>query len=154
MKLCNAEMVTTIFPVSRLCGEYWCKGQIPKDPCYHNNLITEGAVYGIFYPPNILVAYIGSHFKRSIHFIILVYCNLLHYLWAGIGMYLLTGSLICGVLFMYGGFALRHENFWIQTLSWFPWVMMNPLLIGVMITAGMLPLVILLSPIMIWRWIC
>jgi len=147
LKWCNGENVATFFPINRLSGECWRKGKLPHDPYYHTNLIKEGVIHGLFYPPNVLVAYIGSYFSRSVHFRLFVYNHLLHSLWGAIGMYLLTGNVICGLLWGFGGHIMHPEPPWLQTLSWFPWVLMFPLMIGFMILAGFVPAIIILMPL-------
>jgi hypothetical protein len=150
-KWASSENVTSFLPISRLCGESWRKGKIPKDPYFFSNLIKEGAVYGLFYPPNVIVSYLGSFMGLKKHFNLLVWCQLLHYLFGAIGMYLLTGNVICGLLWGFGGHMMRPEPCLPQTLAWFPWVVMFPWTLGLMILAGFVPAIAILIPLIFYK---
>lgn len=148
-KYCNGEAIGLFLPVSRLCGESWRKGKIPSDPYFYADLTSEGAYHGIFYPVNIFVSIIGSYTSLKNHFSLMVYAQIAHNLLGAIGMYLLTGNVICGLLWGFGGHIMRPEHLWVQTLAWFPWVLMyGAIPLGMMILAGFVPIIALLSPIL------
>ena len=149
--LAYGEGLDCDFPTQRLCGEYWRKGQIPKDPYYYGDLI--GARMGILYPVNVLFSLVGSFLKIDHAWVLHVYNILLHGLATSILAYHMFGcgliGLFGGLLWGYMGYHIKQNLWYVQTFTWITAVMCfletghfayAGISIGMLILAGTPPL--------------
>jgi hypothetical protein len=142
----------TDFPTWRLCGEYWKKGKIPKDPYYFQDLTGERA--GTFYPINIITSMFGQGNLDRAWKIYLG--NLLsHHLFIIISAYYLFGQgylgLFGAVMWGFAGYHIKNTLWYMQAFTWITlttlFIETNNFIgaglgIGMLILSGHAPLVI------------
>lgn len=118
--LAYGEALDCEFPTQRLCGEYWRKFKIPKDPYYFKNLI--GVRAGTLYPFNILASYLASFFKLDHAWIIHVWNILLHNLATPIFAFHLFGGGLIGLFgalaWGYCGYHIKSNLWYVQAFTW------------------------------------
>jgi hypothetical protein len=108
------------YPLERLCGEYWRKLKIPKDPYYYEDLL--GARIGTLYPANIILSVIESILPLDIGFTVHVWNILLHQLATSIFAYYLFGGGYIGLFgalaWGYYSYHIKQDLFYVQGFTW------------------------------------
>lgn len=126
----TAEFLSTYFPTYRYIGSCLRQGFFPLwDPYYFFDFVGV-SVPGVFYPFNLAFSYIGSFFSLNHGFLVAMADDFLHYLMAGVFMYIFLrnfnvrrmGALLGAITFMYCGFVTKslQQTGIIHTLVWFP----------------------------------
>lgn len=126
----HSELLSNFFPLYQYIGFTLRSGQLPLwDPYYYFSFV--GVSFpGVFYPPNIVVSFVGSFLNMDSAFIVMQLSEVMHYFLASTSMYLLLrglyvrreGSLIGAISFAYSGFLAKsiQQTVIINTVSWFP----------------------------------
>lgn len=128
----TSELLSNFFPLYQHIGSALRSWQLPLwDPYYYFSFLGV-SFSGVFYPPNLVVGFIGSFLDMDSAFRIMQLSEILHYLLASMSMYLLLrtlcvrreGALLGAITFAYSGFLAKsiQQTVIINTVSWFPLV--------------------------------
>lgn len=113
--IASGEALDCDFPTFKLCGEYWRRFKLPKDPYYFRDLT--GVRTGTYYPINIILSWL-TLFTKSLDtaWCVYVFNILLHNFLTLIFSYHLFGT---GLIGLFGALAWTFAAYHVKTTLWY-----------------------------------
>jgi len=109
-KLCTSEIASTYFPHWRWMGMELRRGVFPASDNIYYKLPGSIPFLSTFYPPSLVLSYIGSFLSLDRAFRLYVYMIIGHYLLASLFAYWLFGNLFAAITLAYAGYVIKPNT--------------------------------------------